>query len=43
MLLDSNILIYGADGSHSQLDVILDRTNLAAACFTCIQAFLAKI
>lgn len=31
MLVDSNILIYGANGSRSQLDVILDRTDLAAA------------
>lgn len=37
MLLDSNILIYGADGSHSQLDVILDRTDLAAASVTRIE------
>jgi len=37
MLLDSNILIYGADGSHPQLDVILDRTDLAAASVTRIE------
>ena len=37
MLVDSNILIYGADGSHSQLDVILDRTDLAAASVTRIE------
>ena len=30
MLLDSNILIYGANGEHPGLDAILDRTDLAA-------------
>jgi predicted nucleic acid-binding protein len=31
VLLDSNILIYGASGEHPALDAILDRTDLAAA------------
>ena len=31
MLLDSNILIYGADGGELALDVILDRTDLSLA------------
>ena len=37
MLLDSNILIYGANGEHPALDVILDRTDLAAASVTRIE------
>ena len=37
MLLDSNILIYGANGGHPALDAILDRTNLAAASVTRIE------
>ena len=31
MLLDSNILIYGADGGEPRLDAILDCTDLAIA------------
>ena len=31
MLLDRNILSYGASGKNSGLDAILDRTDLAAA------------
>ncbi len=37
MLLDSNILIYGANGSYPQVDAILDRTDLAAASVTRIE------
>jgi len=37
MLLDSNILIYGANGEHPGLDAILDRTDLAAASVTRIE------
>jgi predicted nucleic acid-binding protein len=37
MLLDSNILIYGAQGAHPALDAILDRTDLAAASVTQIE------
>jgi predicted nucleic acid-binding protein len=37
MLLDSNILIYGANGEHPNLDAILDRTDLAAASVTRIE------
>jgi len=37
VLLDSNILIYGASGEHPALDVILDRTDLAAASITRIE------
>jgi len=37
MLLDSNILIYGADGGEPMLDAILDRTDLAAASVTRIE------
>ena len=37
MLLDSNILIYGANGEHPALDEILDRTDLAAASVTRIE------
>src|SRR5258706_10963117 len=37
MLLDSNILIYGAKGEHPGLDAILDRTDLAAASVTRIE------
>ncbi len=37
MLLDSNILIYGADGGEPQLDAILDRTDLAVASITRIE------
>ena len=37
MLLDSNILIYGADGGEPRLDAILDRTDLAAASVTRIE------
>ena len=37
MLLDSNILIYGASGEHPALDAILDRTDLAAASVTRIE------
>ena len=34
MLLDSNILIYGANGENPSLDAILDRTDLVAASVT---------
>ena len=37
MLLDSNILIYGAEGGEPRLDAILDRTDLAVASVTCIE------
>ena len=37
MLLDSNILIYGADGGEPRLDAILDRTDLAIASVTRIE------
>ncbi len=37
MLLDSNILIYGANGEYPGLDAILDRTDLAAASVTRIE------
>jgi predicted nucleic acid-binding protein len=37
MLLDSKILIYGADGESPGLDAILDRTDLAAASVTRIE------
>jgi len=37
MILDSNILIYGANGENSNLDEILDRTDLAAASVTRIE------
>ena len=37
MLLDSNILIYGADGGEARLDAILDRTDLSVASVTCIE------
>ena len=37
MLLDSNILIYGASGDYPALDAILDRTDLAAASVTRIE------
>jgi toxin FitB len=37
MLLDSNILIYGAKGPHPGLDAVLDRTDLAAASVTRIE------
>ena len=37
MLLDSNILIYGAEGGEPQLDAILDRTDLAVASVSCIE------
>ena len=37
MLLDSNILIYGADGGEPGLDAILDRTDLVAASVTRIE------
>jgi predicted nucleic acid-binding protein len=37
MLLDSNILIYGANGAHPGLDAILERTDLAAASVTRIE------
>jgi len=36
MLLDSNILIYGAEKGEARLDEILDRTDLAVASVTCI-------
>ncbi len=43
MLLDSNILIYGANGEDPGLDAILDRTDLAAASVTRIETMpLAK-
>ena len=37
MLLDSNILIYGAEGGNPQLDAILDRTDLSVASVTKIE------
>jgi toxin FitB len=37
MLLDSNILIYGAEEGEPRLDVILDRSDLAVASVTCIE------
>lgn len=37
MLLDSNILIYGANGEDAALDAILDRTDLAVASVTRIE------
>jgi predicted nucleic acid-binding protein len=37
MLLDSNILIYGASGAYAALDAILDRTDLAVARITRIE------
>ena len=37
MLLDSNILIYGADGAEPRLDVILGRSDLSAASVTRIE------
>jgi len=37
VLLDSNILIYGASREHPGLDAILDRTDLAAASVTRIE------
>ena len=37
MLLDSNILIYGAEGGEPRLDAILDRTDLAVASVTRIE------
>jgi predicted nucleic acid-binding protein len=37
MLLDSNILIYGANGENPSLDAILDRADLAAASVTRIE------
>jgi predicted nucleic acid-binding protein len=37
VLLDSNILIYGASGEFAALDEILDRTDLAAASVTRIE------
>jgi hypothetical protein len=37
VLLDSNILIYGADGGNPGLDAILDRKDLAAASVTRIE------
>jgi toxin FitB len=37
MLLDSNTLIYGANGENPDLDAILDRTDLAAASVTRIE------
>ncbi len=37
MLLDSNILIYGASGTYPALDAILDRTDLAVASITRIE------
>jgi predicted nucleic acid-binding protein len=37
MLLDSNILIYGAKGANPALDAILDRTDLAATSITKIE------
>ena len=37
MLLDSNILIYGADSGEPRLDAILDRTDLAIASVTRIE------
>ena len=37
MLLDSNILIYGAEGGEARLDAILNRTDLAVASVTRIE------
>jgi predicted nucleic acid-binding protein len=37
MLLDSNILIYGANSENPGLDAILDRSDLAAASVTRIE------
>ena|SRR6266478_1477013 len=37
MLLDSNILIYGAEGGEPRLDAILDRNDLAVASVSCIE------
>lgn len=37
MLIDSNILIYGASGEYPALDTILDRTDLAVASVTRIE------
>lgn len=37
MLLDSNILIYGSQGSEAPLDEILSRTDLAVASVTQIE------
>ncbi|MEA3197311.1 MAG: toxin FitB [Gammaproteobacteria bacterium] len=37
MVLDSNILIYGADGGEPRLDAILDRTDLTVASVSCIE------
>ena len=37
MLLDSNMLIYGAKDANSPLDAILDRTDLAATSITRIE------
>ncbi|HEX8312099.1 MAG TPA: hypothetical protein VF614_12320 [Chthoniobacteraceae bacterium] len=37
MLLDSNILIYGAMAAHPVLDEILDRRDLAVASVTQIE------
>ena len=37
MLLDSNILIYGASREHPGLDAVLDRTDLAAASISRIE------
>jgi predicted nucleic acid-binding protein len=37
MLLDSNMLIYGAKDANSPLDAILDRTDLAATSITKIE------
>ena len=37
MLLDSNILIYGAEEGEPRLDAILDRSDLAVASVSCIK------
>jgi toxin FitB len=37
VLLDRNILIYGAEGGEPRLDAILDRTDLAVASVSCIE------
>ncbi len=37
MLLDSNVLIYGAEAGEARLDVILDRSDLAVASVTLIE------
>ena len=37
MLLDSNIVIYGASSEHPAVDAILDRTDLAVASLTQIE------